>query len=86
MEPPDSTESWTDGRWSSQSEAAPATGTPAPGRARLCSWVAGGRRSAADSRLQQRFWALAVCGLGPNSDDKGVRGWGEKGKKIFILL
>ena len=32
---PDSTESSTDGRWRSQSEAAPATGTPA--RARLCS-------------------------------------------------
>jgi hypothetical protein len=34
--------------------------------------------SAADSRLQQRLWALAVCGLGPNSD-KGVRGCGGKG-------
>jgi len=63
---PDSTESWTDGRWRSQSEAeaAPATGTPAV-RLELA--------SAADSRLQQRLWALAVCGLGPNLGDNGVR-------------
>ena len=44
------------------------------------------KRTTADSSLQQRLWALAVCGLGPNSDDKGVRGCGGKGRKnIFIL-
>jgi len=75
---PDSTESWTDGRWRSQSEAeaAPATGTPAV-RLELA--------SAADSRLQQRLWALAVCGLGPNLGDNGVRYRSEEQLDVTFL-